>query len=89
MFFLVFLKFFVFFKQKPQKFNFLVFSKQVDFISIKSKQYTMAMIKYRILWDAKWEADRRESCSLLELSHPNIQYSQFENEQGQKHKKTY
>jgi len=29
------------------------------------------------------EADRRESCSLLELSHPNIEQLQFENEQKQ------
>jgi len=29
------------------------------------------------------EADRRESCSLLELSHPNTQQLQFEHEQTQ------
>jgi len=29
------------------------------------------------------EADGRESCSLLELSHPNIQQLQFEHEQKQ------
>jgi len=28
-------------------------------------------------------ADRRESCSLLELSHPNTQQLQFEHEQTQ------
>ena len=32
------------------------------------------------------EADRRESCSLLELSHPNTQQLQFEHEQTQTNK---
>ena len=34
------------------------------------------------------EADRRESCSLLELSHPNTQQLQFEHEQTQTNKQT-
>jgi len=32
--------------------------------------------------------DRRESCSLLELSHPNTQQLQFEHEQTQTNKQT-
>jgi len=32
------------------------------------------------------KADRRESCSLLELSHPNTQQLQFEYEQKQTNK---
>jgi len=35
------------------------------------------------------EADRRESCSLLELSHPNIQQLQFEYEQKQTNKHVF
>jgi len=34
------------------------------------------------------EADRRESCSLLELNHPNTQQLQFEHEQTQTNKQT-
>jgi len=35
------------------------------------------------------EADRRESCSLLELSHPNTQQLQFEHEQTQTNKHVF
>jgi len=35
------------------------------------------------------KADRRESCCLLELSRPNIEQLQFENEQKQTKKHTH